>query len=234
MTNPPTSSRFQLAHTAGVAVSNEELLHDMKRVASDLGSPTLTSRQYQTHGKYSHTTVKERFGSWNKGLAVAELAVSNNVNISDDKLFENILRVWMHLGRQPRKRELVGPVSAYSEGPYARRFGSWRRALEQFVAWAEIEGAAARQPILAELAPRKRTPRDPNDRLRFLVMRRDRFTCRHCGRSPARDPSMDPQDLVVDHVEPWAKGGETTLDNLQALCSRCNLGKGDESERTDA
>ena len=229
MTNSATPSRFQLAHTAGVTVSNEELLGDMRRVASDLDSPTLTARQYQTHGKYSHTTVRERFGSWNKGLAVAGLAINGNVNISDDKLFENILHVWMQLGRQPRKRELVGPVSAYSERPYTRRFGSWRKALEQFVAWAEA--TAGDQPVQAELAPRKRTPRDPNHRLRFLVMRRDRFTCRHCGRSPTRDLGVE---LVVDHVEPWSKGGETTLDNLQTLCSIHNLGKGNESERTDA
>ncbi|MBA3003530.1 MAG: HNH endonuclease [Desulfurivibrio sp.] len=29
----------------------------------------------------------------------------------------------------------------------------------------------------------------------------------------------------VDHIELWSKGGETVLENLQTLCSVCNLGK---------
>jgi 5-methylcytosine-specific restriction endonuclease McrA len=31
--------------------------------------------------------------------------------------------------------------------------------------------------------------------------------------------------LHVDHIKPWSKGGETVPDNLQTLCSVCNIGK---------
>ncbi|MBA3804703.1 MAG: HNH endonuclease, partial [Acidobacteria bacterium] len=31
--------------------------------------------------------------------------------------------------------------------------------------------------------------------------------------------------LHVDHIRPWSKDGETLLENLQTLCSECNLGK---------
>ena len=68
------------------------------------------------------------------------------------------------------------------------------------------------------------TKRDPSLSLRFRVLKRDHFTCCCCGASPAKDPSVE---LHIDHIIPWAKGGETTLDNLQTLCSHCNLGKGD-------
>ena len=64
--------------------------------------------------------------------------------------------------------------------------------------------------------------RDVNLRLRFLVMKRDHFKCRMCGASPAKDPSVV---LHVDHVLPWSRGGRTEIDNLQTLCSNCNLGK---------
>ena len=30
------------------------------------------------------------------------------------------------------------------------------------------------------------------------------------------------EDLVGDHILPWAKGGTTTEDNLQMLCAVCN------------
>ena len=70
--------------------------------------------------------------------------------------------------------------------------------------------------------PQKR--RDPSMRLRFEVLVRDKFTCRFCGASPTKDPSVI---LHLDHIIPWSKGGDTSLDNLQTLCSKCNLGKSD-------
>jgi 5-methylcytosine-specific restriction endonuclease McrA len=69
-----------------------------------------------------------------------------------------------------------------------------------------------------------KTKREPGMRLRFEVLKRDNFKCCACGASPAKDPSVD---LHIDHVIPWSKGGETVLDNLQTLCSACNIGKSD-------
>ena len=66
--------------------------------------------------------------------------------------------------------------------------------------------------------------RNPSTRLRFEVLARDKFTCRFCGASPTKDPSVT---LHIDHIVPWSKGGETSFDNLQTLCSKCNLGKSD-------
>lgn len=71
---------------------------------------------------------------------------------------------------------------------------------------------------------RRKTNRDINLRLRFKVMQRDHFKCCFCGASPAKDSSVV---LHVDHIIPWSKGGETVIDNLQTLCSKCNLGKSD-------
>ena len=68
------------------------------------------------------------------------------------------------------------------------------------------------------------TSRNINARLRFKVLSRDNFKCCACGASPAKDPSVE---LHVDHIIPWSKGGETELENLQTLCSKCNLGKSD-------
>jgi hypothetical protein len=32
---------------------------------------------------------------------------------------------------------------------------------------------------------------------------------------------------VADHVIPWSRGGETSMDNLVASCAPCNYGKAD-------
>ena len=55
-------------------------------------------------------------------------------------------------------------------------------------------------------------------------MQRDDFKCKICGRSPATDPSVV---LHIDHIIPCSKGGRADIDNLQTLCSKCNLGKSD-------
>lgn len=61
-------------------------------------------------------------------------------------------------------------------------------------------------------------------KLRYQVLKRDNFKCCACGASPAKDPSVE---LHIDHIIPYSKGGETILDNLQTLCSACNIGKSD-------
>jgi 5-methylcytosine-specific restriction endonuclease McrA len=41
--------------------------------------------------------------------------------------------------------------------------------------------------------------------------------CQHCGSA---------ENLVLDHIVSIAKGGLSTLDNLQLLCANCNTAKG--------
>ena len=68
------------------------------------------------------------------------------------------------------------------------------------------------------------TPRYPGLRLRMEVLKRDRYKCRLCGRSPAQFHELG---LEIDHIKPWSSGGKTTPGNLQTLCNECNRGKGD-------
>lgn len=56
--------------------------------------------------------------------------------------------------------------------------------------------------------------------LRWQVFERDGWKCVACGRS-----QRDGVTLQVDHIIPRSKGGRDSLDNLQILCSECNLGK---------
>jgi 5-methylcytosine-specific restriction endonuclease McrA len=58
--------------------------------------------------------------------------------------------------------------------------------------------------------------------MRFLIMRRDNFKCNACGKSPTNNPGTE---LHIDHILAWDKGEETIFENLQTLCSVCNIGK---------
>ena len=93
-----------------------------------------------------------------------------------------------------------------------------------------LQSNSVSEPILESPSIEKttdvvhKTNRIPSLQLRFQILKRDNFKCCACGASPAKDPDVE---LHVDHIIPWSKGGETVLENLQTLCSRCNLGKRD-------
>jgi hypothetical protein len=57
---------------------------------------------------------------------------------------------------------------------------------------------------------------------RFLILSRDGFKCRYCGRGPD-----DGVKLMVDHIFPKSKGGSNNPSNLITACEECNLGKAD-------
>ncbi|MBI4178854.1 HNH endonuclease [bacterium] len=217
-------SNFQITRVQGAPISNEEYIADLKRVSQLAGTPKVTQALYAKHGQFDRRNLSRRFGTWNKALIAAGLSISNEVDIADDRLFENILALWQHYGRQPRRAELARSPSKISQGAYRRRFRSWMEALRSFVAWSNSSEERARDSVRGPANERESRPgRAPSLRLRFRVMLRDSFCCRHCGSSPAKRLGVE---LHVDHITPWSKGGETVLDNLQTLCSQCNLGKG--------
>jgi len=58
-------------------------------------------------------------------------------------------------------------------------------------------------------------------KLRFKVLERDKCQCVYCGEG---------KFLEVDHIIPKSKRGRTILKNLQTLCRKCNIGKGNEKD----
>lgn len=229
-------------------ISDDEYFSDLRRVATLTHSSTVLYRDYQKYGKYAAEHFFKRFGEWDNALVAAGLEATGlaRKRIGEQELFDEIERMWRLLGRQPTTTDIIkNGISKYSIDTYKRRFGGWRKALEAFVSYIKegvdtatesessiVEAAADATPnpeisVAEKDVPTKsvhRTSRNVNTRMRFLVMKRDNFKCCMCGASPAKDPSVE---LHIDHIVPWSKGGETVMDNLQTLCSKCNLGKSD-------
>ena len=208
-------------------VTDDELLRDL--VATDVTlkqqGKRLTFRAYKAMGTYSASTIAERFGSWNDGLRRAGLAAREEKNVPVDALFDNLKLVWIAKGKQPVYRDMSAPPSQYTASIYNDRFGGWRKALEGFVATVDQEQSELLQyeVEIKSSSGTKKTKRDPSLALRFFVLKRDRFCCVSCGRSPANIAGLV---LEIDHRVAWANGGETIEENLQTLCFDCNRGKG--------
>ena len=71
--------------------------------------------------------------------------------------------------------------------------------------------------------------RDFSDSIKYSVVRENleknngRICCEICGKE-----LKSINEGHFDHIESYAKGGKSTKDNCQILCSNCNLKKNDK------
>jgi hypothetical protein len=235
-------------------ITADLLMKELKSIAHKHHGGAFQYEDYKRlGGKRARGTFCKYLGGWRR--AVASIGLRDGFSrprpdlrtYMDEDYFAEMQRLWEMLGRQPTVKEMRdgGKISPQS---FQQRFGSWMSAVHSFcedrvgpdggdlvngpnqggpvdqTPWAmqsepELPDAATQANFVT---PKKRTPRTPSIRLRFKVLQRDNFTCRACGRSPATEMGVT---LEADHVLAWSRGGETTLENLQALCARCNSGK---------
>lgn len=96
----PTDTKFQLERVRA-PVSDEELISDMRRVAERAGTNAVSFRLYSESRNYHPSTVALRFGTWNKALIAAGLEITSERDITDERLFENLMRLWEYCGGNP-------------------------------------------------------------------------------------------------------------------------------------
>ena len=207
-------------------ITDEDIIEEMSSVMKKLGKTKLTIKEFDANAKINSSTVIRRFGKWNKALTLAGAEISNTF-YSDEELLSNIKDVWLKKGTQPSRRDMDNKVlSIISSGTYLRHYGTWYKALESFMAYiSEIEDdftIDVSESINTSSVIKHKTKREPSDRLKVQVLMRDGNRCRICG----VECSGGLHNIHFDHIIPWSKGGETTLDNLQVLCSACNEAKG--------
>jgi hypothetical protein len=64
------------------------------------------------------------------------------------------------------------------------------------------------------------TDDDKNELLAKVKPEDEKYPCAMCGKI------FLPEELTVDHVEAWSRGGRTVLSNAELLCRACNSKKG--------
>ncbi|PHQ97547.1 MAG: hypothetical protein COB40_04410 [Marinosulfonomonas sp.] len=204
-------------------ISDVALLDDLRRVAGSTDSATVRQRDYKQLGNYGVTTVIRRFGGWNAAIERAGIIKTVDRSIPDQDLIDEIHRVWKEKGTQPVYGDFLRNNTKYHATTIARRFKSWYHAIK--IASETLADFNDAQPKTSVRDSRKQIRSRMTERLRFKILKRDRFRCVLCGASPANDGSVE---LHVDHIIPFSKGGQSDEKNLRSLCSRCNYGKSDQ------
>lgn len=224
-----------MKHLRKYDATKEDILNEIKRISLLLWKETVTRDEFDIHKNISNVNKIQRlFWNWNNALMEAWLSL-NQSRYTEEDYFENLLLVWSHYGRQPTITEMWQPPSKIWWNSYSYRFWNYRKALESFIAYVNKENMEQQvqiqelwtkiiqpEPLLDKIEIKHKTGRTINLRLRFIVMKRDNFKCKICGRNPAIDSNII---LHVDHIKAWANWGETVPENLQTLCSICNIWK---------
>ena len=117
--------------------------------------------------------------------------------------------------QEPWWATLLGVVvvllyAIFIEGPKIQK-----KTLEEDKRYAASKGISVEELRNRRALKRARTIRGS---VRKDVMLRDNYTCQYCG-------SQD--ELVLDHIFPFSRGGSNEADNLQVLCRDCNARKSD-------
>lgn len=215
-----------------------DILDDMRHVAKIRNRVDLPITDYIKHGRFTERAIRHRLRSWSWPDALKAAGLTSPLafhpRVSDEDYFADIEAVWRKVGRQPSYGDMQ-EHGTYSSNAFHNRFGGWRKALEAFVKAMSTEAPVpatqgttdTEAPVVTphlNIESRRRTQRAAGWRLRHLVQRRDKFRCVLCGKSPATHHGTA---LVIDHIVPWSKGGETEFENLRTLCEPCNGGRGD-------
>jgi hypothetical protein len=202
--------------------SRENIIRELQRLAAALGKNSVTQRDINTHGRISSVVVSTRFGTLRNALLEAGLKPSFPCIFTDQELRFFLAQVWTQSfkkhGRSPVCYDLAAFGCPVAASTFAKRFGSWNKALLAAAEFMPASTGPAPPPSPSVAPGRKRI----SIRKRFFVLKRDHYRCCMCKRTGV--------ELEVDHRVPVAQGGSNALDNLQALCSDCNRGKSDSSE----
>lgn len=210
--------------------TNAEVLDAIRDLGAELGQ-TPTMREMETHGGYSVSLVRRRFGNWNEGLRRAGFEPNLRRNISDAELLADIDRLEAELGHPPRCMEY------HREGEFAvqtfqDRFGNWDRMLE--IAGYEPPGPKTGREHHGWKGPEKwtrgRRYYGPNwAQQRRCALERDGYVCQTpgCEITDEQHRQQHGCGLHVHHIQPLRTFFEdnevdyenaNAVDNLVSVC----------------
>lgn len=223
-----------------------KILEELEKAARHFNYIEFGRRDFDKIASISSSTVRKHYdGSWTKGLEALKKYLQQkgldlsprpfapNRILSDKELFDEMERIWNKVGQRPSRTEWEMFEPKISYNTYKRRFGGWTNACLKFIEYKTGGDILSDDFVLPDREEQKTQQKNKVDYkkensrnislgVRLEVLSRDKFRCVFCGKSPATDIGTK---LHIDHIEPFSKGGKSTLENLQTLCEECNLGK---------
>jgi hypothetical protein len=245
-----TDFKFEFGRNQISKISREKVISELEKVAKNFNYTDFTQDDFDKIADISSYKVYREFKSWENALKfLFDHFKKQNIDFkitrrrssySVQELFDEMERIWVHLGHRPSRDEWRAANPRISYDSVYRRFGSWTKACLNFIEYKSggvIVDAVETNEKNIKLQEYHVEVNKNNDTrglkilektrtiplsVRIKVLSRDNFHCMFCGKSPAIDIGTK---LHIDHIVPFSKGGTNTVENLQTLCEECNLGK---------
>lgn len=151
-----TDIKFELNRLT--AYSDQEIIREIQRVAEKLNISPLTHAAFNKESKVYSSTISRRFGGWKEALEAANLShlysgttvtksmrEQKNKGLTDEHLLEELRRVSNVVGRKEISTGDVKEYSHVNRDLFAKRFGSWKKAVELAGLEIRAPGAARRE-----------------------------------------------------------------------------------------
>ncbi|MEK7534295.1 MAG: HNH endonuclease [Patescibacteria group bacterium] len=234
---------FKFERTRIDKIPREKIIEELVRVAEKFEYTRYTSKDFLKNASIGHQVVFREFGTWDKAMGVLTKYLEERKIIlkprtkpkrkdayTQKQLFDEMQRIWIKIGHRPSKIEWEQAEPKINYNTVRRHFDGWTNACLRFIEYIigeKIEDDNAAWLVTEDQQKTKIKYVPENNRtiplgIRLEVLARDNFRCVYCGKNPSTDLGTK---LHVDHITPFSKGGKTNLENLQTLCSDCNLGK---------
>ncbi len=112
----------------------EEIIAEIRRVSSKLGTLRLTRKDFARNSKISTPTVCHIFGSWNRAVEAAGLEpimgfIPEHRGFPEEELMAEVIRLTKELGKRPSDREMQA-LGRFSPRPYIKRWGTFAKGRE--------------------------------------------------------------------------------------------------------
>lgn len=117
----------------------EAILAEIKRVAKETGSNTLSKPDFKRKTGISEYQVSKHFDCWNDAVEAAGLTPVLFRRLDDEALFKEMLRVFVENGGICTRTQFQ-KLCCYSVDTYKKHFGKWGDILLSFGQWLEESG----------------------------------------------------------------------------------------------
>jgi hypothetical protein len=110
---------------------NEGLMNDLRGVARKLGKDHVTKVEYDEHGRWSPSSLQNRFGSWCKAHELAGLRKVRDFDATAEDCVADVRLVAEKPGKTTLTTVEYGSHGKFSVVLTQRRCGSWEAAIER-------------------------------------------------------------------------------------------------------
>lgn len=112
-------------------IPKKECISDLKLVALKLKKNSVTQENYNKHGKYHSSTLRNKFGSWFNALKEAGLKKTRNLDLKENDLIADLAKVANLLKKDRLTQIEYDGYGLFNSSTFCKRFGSWFKALEK-------------------------------------------------------------------------------------------------------